>query len=217
MAAPYNVPVTGRSAPRAITGGGTRSTTISVKSGAHSLGEVIAVEQTTRADGRDAALAPSSNPLIPALTSRQRLEHWLFVATWAAGLAVLWYWWLDPAHNIEASWFVVNSAMLAWVTLMPAYLLLLVGRGRVANPAIALGPGHRVAMVVTKAPSEPWPMVRRTLVAMLHQSYPHDTWLADEDPCAETEEWCAAHGVSISCRRDDPEYHRSEWPRRTRC
>jgi len=72
-------------------------------------------------------------------------------------------------------------------------------------------------MVVTKVPSEPWPMVRHTLIAMLEQPYPHDTWLADEDPSPETIAWCAAHGVSISTRRGCPGYHRTDWPRRRRC
>ena len=60
-------------------------------------------------------------------------------------------------------------------------------------------------------------MVRRTLEAMLNQTYPHDTWLADEDPDEETIAWCEANGVRISTRKDRPDYHQTEWPRRTRC
>ena len=160
---------------------------------------------------------PSSDLLVPVFTPRQRLVHWFFFAGWVAALALLWWWWLQPAHKLDTFWFVVNSAVLGWVTLMPGYLLLVLGRGRVPNPAISLPPGQRVAMVVTKVPSEPWPMVRRTLVAMLRQPYPHDTWLADEDPSGETVAWCAEHSVSISSRRGCADYHRAEWPRRTRC
>jgi cellulose synthase (UDP-forming) len=98
-----------------------------------------------------------------------------------------------------------------------SYPLLLVGKAMAPNSDVVFPPGHRVAMVVTKAPSEPWSMVRRTLTAMLQQSYQHDTWLADEDPSPETEAWCAAHDVRISCRRGRADYHRTEWPRRTRC
>ncbi|WP_246681613.1 cellulose synthase catalytic subunit [Mesorhizobium sp. B2-4-3] len=72
-------------------------------------------------------------------------------------------------------------------------------------------------MVVTKAPSEPFAVVQRTLEAMLAQDYPHDTWLADEDPGEETIAWCDAHGVLISTRRGREDYHRKTWPRRTRC
>ena len=44
----------------------------------------------------------------------------------------------------------------------------------------------RTAFVVTKAPSEPWALARRTLRAMLAQRFPHpyDVWLCDEDPSA---------------------------------
>ncbi|MET0941260.1 MAG: glycosyltransferase family 2 protein, partial [Mesorhizobium sp.] len=75
----------------------------------------------------------------------------------------------------------------------------------------------RVAMVVTKAPSEPFAVVAETLSAMLAQDVPHDTWLADEDPSHEAIEWCARHGVSISTRKGNSDYHRATWPRRTRC
>jgi hypothetical protein len=77
----------------------------------------------------------------------------------------------------------------------------------------------RVALVVTKAPSEPWPVVRRTLEAMLAQQfpYPYDVWLADERPDPETRAWCDAHGVGVSCRDGVEAYHQPTWPRRTRC
>ena len=52
---------------------------------------------------------------------------------------------------------------------------------------------------------------------MLAQDYPHDTWLADEDPSAQTSAWCAANGVRISCRKGISDYHQTSWPRRTRC
>nr|WP_254679757.1 glycosyltransferase [Celeribacter baekdonensis] len=52
---------------------------------------------------------------------------------------------------------------------------------------------------------------------MLAQEYPHDTWLADEAPDAQTRAWCDAHGVRISTRQGIADYHRAEWPRRTRC
>ncbi len=73
-------------------------------------------------------------------------------------------------------------------------------------------------MVVTKTPSEPFHLVRKTLEGALAQTgYAHDTWLADEDPDAETIAWCGAHGVQISSRKGIADYHRREWPRRTRC
>jgi hypothetical protein len=72
-------------------------------------------------------------------------------------------------------------------------------------------------MVVTKAPSEPFAIVAVTLKAMLAQEFPHDTWLADEDPSPETLNWCRQHDVFVSTRKNAPDYHRASWPRRTRC
>jgi cellulose synthase (UDP-forming) len=85
------------------------------------------------------------------------------------------------------------------------------------NPDLAIPDGLQVAMITTKTPNEPFAIVRHTLSAMLAQQYPHDTWLADEDPSPETIAWCAEHGVRVSTRRDAEAYHRSTWPRRTRC
>jgi cellulose synthase/poly-beta-1,6-N-acetylglucosamine synthase-like glycosyltransferase len=86
------------------------------------------------------------------------------------------------------------------------------------NPGLPT-PDLRAAMIVTKAPSEPWEVVERTLLAMLDQDYPYpyDTWLADERPTGEVRQWCAAHGVRVSSREGIEDYHRAQWPRRTRC
>ena len=88
---------------------------------------------------------------------------------------------------------------------------------RVPDKSIVLPAGLKAAMVVTRAPSEPFEVVSRTLLAMLEQAYPHDSWLADEDPSPATAAWCQAHGVKLSTRRDHPEYQREDWPRRKRC
>jgi cellulose synthase (UDP-forming) len=136
----------------------------------------------------------------------------------AWGLAILyfWVWWLRPDHNIGTTWYVLNSIVLAWLTLVPLYVLSLYVRGRVSANEAQPPPG-RVAMVVTKAPSEPWSVVRVTIEAMLAQEHPHDTWLADEDPSSASIAWCNARGVRISTRKGISAYHRNSWPRRTRC
>jgi cellulose synthase (UDP-forming) len=138
------------------------------------------------------------------------------VLAWGVAVAYFWVWWLRPHHNVGTTWFIVNSAVLGWITLVPLYLLCLYIRGRI-SALEAQPPAGRVAMVVTKAPSEPWRVVRETLEAMLAQQHPHDTWLADEDPAHETIAWCNAHGVRISTRKGIAAYHRASWPRRTRC
>lgn len=84
-------------------------------------------------------------------------------------------------------------------------------------------PPPRVAMVVTKVPSEPLPMVAATLSGCLSQQLPDGSvsvlhvWLADEDPSPDTLSLCAEAGVRISCRKGAPGYHNAAWPRRRRC
>jgi len=77
----------------------------------------------------------------------------------------------------------------------------------------------RVAMIVTKAPSEPWGVVEVTLRAMLSQeiSSPYDVWLADEDPGEDTKLWCAENSVRISSRKGVAGYNNIDWPRRRKC
>jgi cellulose synthase/poly-beta-1,6-N-acetylglucosamine synthase-like glycosyltransferase len=147
----------------------------------------------------------------------QKVQHWGWIAILLAALVYFWIWWLRPEHDIGAFTYVINVIVIGWQTLLPLYFILILTGARIPSSKIAVPPGYRVAMVVTKAPSEPFPLVRQTLEAMLRQAYPHDTWLADEDPSPETLRWCREHGVMISTRKDRLDYHRASWPRRTRC
>jgi cellulose synthase (UDP-forming) len=174
-----------------------------------SVRDVLVSEDRTRSNIHDS--------LIPAFDTSQKREYLLLYLLWIAMSLSFWFWWFAPEHNISAFWFTVNTGALVWVTVAPNYFLLMFGRGRVPNPTRTLPRFYRVAMVVTKAPSEPFEIVQRTLLAMLAQSHPHDTWLADEDPSPQTAAWCARHGIRISTRRGCEHYHRAEWPRRTRC
>jgi cellulose synthase (UDP-forming) len=155
--------------------------------------------------------------LVPLFRGRKRVAYLSLAIWWALALVAFWAWWLQPDHNVDSVRFFVNCAILFWTTVIPGYFVLVVSRASVPNPARAVPAGLRVAMVVTKAPSEPLAIVTKTLLAMLDQSYPHDTWLADEDPTAETIAWCAEHNVSISTRKGVVEYHNHSWPRRTKC
>ncbi len=159
---------------------------------------------------------PAPRPLERIISGPARRKYVLLGILWAASLLVFWEWWLRAEHN--AGWrYGVMTAVLAWVTLLEVYFVFFVLRA-VRSTAPDPQPGRwRVAMVTTKTPSEPFAVVRRTLEAMLSQRFPHDTWLADEDPSPETAAWCAANGVRISTRKDREDYHRKEWPRRTRC
>ncbi|RCW80856.1 glycosyltransferase family 2 protein [Phyllobacterium bourgognense] len=155
--------------------------------------------------------------LVPVLTGSSKMEYLVGAAIWLALLVYFWSWWLQPEHYIDFWGFVSVTAILAWVTLLPAYFMAIFYHARKPNGKLRLPAGSRVAMVVTKAPSEPFSIVATTLNAMLAQEFPHDVWLADEDPSLETLRWCKQHGVFVSTRKNRPDYHLSTWPRRTRC
>jgi cellulose synthase (UDP-forming) len=155
--------------------------------------------------------------MVPVLTGRRRIEYLIGAFAWLAALVYFWVWWFQPGHYIGLSGFVSVTLVVAWVTLLPGYFLAVFYRGSKPNGRLRLPAGSRVAMVVTKAPSEPFSVVATTLKAMLAQDVPHDTWLADEDPSPETLNWCRQHGVFVSTRKGRADYHRATWPRRTRC
>lgn len=155
--------------------------------------------------------------LVSIFSPSQRREFIAGSVAWLIAMGYFWTWWLDPRHIITVSGYVLVSAVLLWVTGLPLYFLVIVSGAKKASGTLSLPPESRVAMIVTKAPSEPFSVVAETLGAMLRQDVPHDTWLADEDPSEETLAWCVAHGVYVSTRRGRPDYHRATWPRRTRC
>lgn len=159
----------------------------------------------------------TATSLVPLLHGRLKFEFILGCIAWATTFLYFWIWWLEPAHNIGTWTFAYVTILQAWITFLPAYFLMIFFNGKKPAGPMMLPTKSRVAMVVTKAPSEPFPVVQETLLAMLAQDYPHDTWLADEDPDLATRNWCAKHGVKISTRHGIVEYQRSEWPRRTRC
>ena len=151
----------------------------------------------------------------PILTGRRRAIYFLGIVLWVVSLLFFWVWWLNPNHIDNLFLYMVITAAMAWATLSPLHFAVYyTGAGRPHTTALT---NLRVAMVVTKAPSEPFAVIARTLEAMLAQDYPHDTWLADEDPMPETRAWCEARGVMISTRKGCVDYHRTTWPRRTKC
>jgi cellulose synthase/poly-beta-1,6-N-acetylglucosamine synthase-like glycosyltransferase len=148
---------------------------------------------------------------------KQELVLRLLVLTWTCTTALFWLWWLAPTRGAWTTGRGVATVALAWLFLLGGYFLFFACRIRRPNPALPL-PDLRVAIVVTKAPSEPWAMVEKTLRAMLAQDMPYsyDVWLADERPSGKTLRWCRGHGVNVSTRQGVADYHQAAWPRRTK-
>ncbi|NEJ74609.1 glycosyltransferase [Rhizobium phaseoli] len=163
------------------------------------------------------AKAATEDAFEPVFTGWNRVAYGFGILCWLAALGFFWIWWCQSAHIISWTAFVLITLVLGWITLVPAYFILIFLDARAVSRRARL-PVGRVAMVVTKAPSEPFAVVRATLQAMLDQTgVEFDVWLADEDPSEEARRWCAQHGVLISTRKGVAEYHRASWPRRTRC
>jgi cellulose synthase/poly-beta-1,6-N-acetylglucosamine synthase-like glycosyltransferase len=156
--------------------------------------------------------------LVDSASHSQRRQYRGLVCAWIVAQLFFWTWWVTDDHVVTLLGMFINSFLLVWTTFLPAWFLFFLNRVKQTNPALAL-PEGRVAMIVTKASSEPWSVVRKTLEAMLDQEFPrpYSVWLADEDPSPTTTAWCQQHGVQVSCRKDVPTYHNASWPRRTRC
>ncbi len=155
--------------------------------------------------------------LLNVMTTKEKAVFICGVIIWLLNCIIFFAWWLNTDFIIELWQYLLTTVMLVWTLLMPGYFYFFVWRMKRPNPNIKLPKHWRIAMVVTKAPSEPFSMLKNTLLAMLQQSPAHDNWLADEDPTEEVLAWCAANGIKVSTRKGVAAYHRETWPRRTRC
>ena len=153
----------------------------------------------------------------PLLEGPLRWRYRLLAVLWLLASAFFWHWWLQPEHYTIWYLYIPATICVSWVFFVQAYFICLFLRSHQTTGTLAHLGACRVAMVVTKAPSEPFEVVKTTLEAMLTQSVAHDTWLADEDPDPETLDWCHARGVHVSTRKGVDAYHNKSWPRRTRC
>jgi cellulose synthase (UDP-forming) len=161
---------------------------------------------------------PNKSILVDILNRNQKLQLNFLLAIWSLTLVLFYTWWCWPSHISNPGLFLINTFVISWPLLMPGYAFYFVRRMKKPNFTLGVPKDWRVAMIVTKAPSEPWIVVKRTLTGMLNEkSHPHDTWLADEDPADEIRTWCTEHGVKISCRKGIPEYNNLDFPRRMRC
>jgi cellulose synthase (UDP-forming) len=160
---------------------------------------------------------PERPLLEPVLPLAQRRLLLVLVLSWLVGSLAFWHWALQPAVWVSVPGTLFNLVLLIYATGLPAWPFYLFVRMRQVRSDLPVPDGMRVAMVVTKAPSEPWPLVQHTLEAMLAQDGEHDTWLADEQPTEDVRHWCTSHGVLLSSRAGIAAYHQPTWPRRTRC
>lgn len=154
----------------------------------------------------------------PVFTGWRKTVNVLGIVAWAFAFLFFWSWWLHPQHVHTAFRYAVVTGIMLWVTLIPLYFIAIFASARTLRSEPDWITGARIAIVVTKTPSEPFSLVKKTLEGALAQSgCKHDTWLADEEPNLETLSWCKKNGVQVSTRQGVAEYHRPDWPRRKRC
>ena len=165
---------------------------------------------------RNLKAAPGT--FVPTLSHRDKVWISVLAVGWGAFFAYFWQWWLNPAHRVSWMGLVLTSALLFYLTCQASYFLIAVSKLPRVSSSLPI-PRLRLAIAVTRAPSEPWGMARRTLEAMLTQDFPYsyDVWLCDEDPRADIRSWCARNGVRVSSRKGVAAYNRTTWPRRTKC
>ena len=183
-----------------------------------SSGAVVGIRPSGPVFGKRVRRRRPRGILVPTMPVGARVAVALLTVGWILTLVFFIGWWLLPSHRLDWPGFLINSGLIALVLALSAYFLRYISRLHSVPDSVDL-PSARVAMVVTKAPSEPWDMVRGTLEAMLDQECPgeYHVWLADEDPSEETIQWCTENGVYISTRRGIEEYQQTTWPRRRRC
>jgi cellulose synthase/poly-beta-1,6-N-acetylglucosamine synthase-like glycosyltransferase len=155
---------------------------------------------------------------VDVMTKQQKLKFKGLIVLWVLALLWFWSWWLRQDHFVTVWGMFINSIVIGWTLILPAYYFFFVYRMKIANPELD-PPVGSYAMVVTKAPSEPWSVVAKTLTAMLRQKFPYkyDVWLATETIDKEIASWCQKHHVYISCRDGVVSYQNSVFPRRARC
>ena len=159
----------------------------------------------------------TSSYLVSILNRKDKSAYLVLVGIWAASLVLFFVFWFNPGNIVTPFRFVLNTLVLFYTFIMPAYFFFFVYKMKKVNPQLEIPADWRVAMIVTRAPAEPFDVVKQTLLGMLEQEYPHDNWLADEDPNDEIKSWCNLHGVKLISRKNIAAYHQSTWPRRTKC
>src|SRR5688572_5768502 len=126
------------------------------------------------------ATGPDQSYLVPVLNKGQSRILFYLIGIWLVSLCLFLIFWCRPDHVITWNNFLLNTFLLLWINILPGYFFFFISRMKYVNPEIIIPSYWKVAMVTTRAPSEPYSVVKPTLLAMKKQQFPHDTWLADE-------------------------------------
>jgi cellulose synthase (UDP-forming) len=172
--------------------------------------------QTTKA--KSISFGSNSNPNKAFKKSVFSTLDWFIILSgsliWAFTFFSFLYWWFSSVTILNPISFTLEVIGVLWLPFLGLYLGFFVLRQQ--KTITKEIPAGRIALITTKIPSEPWPMLQRTLTAMLTQKFPrtYDVWLADEDPTDEVRSWCNKRNIKISTRKNHPDYFNATHPRR---
>jgi hypothetical protein len=94
---------------------------------------------------------------VDVMSKEQKLKLKGLIALWLVALFWFWNWWFRQDHFVTLWGMVINSIMIGWTIFLPGYYFFFLYRMKIANPELN-PPKGSYAIVVTKAPSEPWPV-----------------------------------------------------------
>jgi hypothetical protein len=122
----------------------------------------------------DGSVAEHQHVLEPLLYSRRKAVALVLLLLSVGYYSYLWHYWI--ALNRSISWPLLNvwvTAVFAWYTFSEVFRQVMLLRAKRVRLDLPIPTHFRVGMVVTKAPSEPWIVVEKTLTGMLNQVSHH--------------------------------------------
>ena len=141
--------------------------------------------------------------------------RFLFLIALALNFASLfWFasWWFDPIrmeyYTVQPVLFWVLTAIGATGAFLYLYFWYLLWNMQRPVPMQA-APGHRVAIVTTRVASEPVESLDDTLEKMTLVTYPHDSYLLDEEDNEDAKYTCQKWGVHHFSRKGNRIYNQS--------
>ena len=95
------------------------------------------------------------------------LRYNLLILLWVLAALWFWVWWLLPEHAQSGPQYWVATVALGWLFFLQVFFIVVFRQARVPVSDPPTPATTRVAMIVTKTPSEPFSMLKVTLEAML--------------------------------------------------
>jgi cellulose synthase (UDP-forming) len=145
---------------------------------------------------------PAAKAARRAFTVGQSVQYVLLIIVWLAAIATFWQFWFTRNAITSPIAFTLMTLALGYeTTLLPSIYLFFLGQMR-RPEHIAAPSGLHVALVTLCVPSkESMAIIERQIKALTTVTYPHDSWLLDEENDPEVQRLCELYGVRHFSRR----------------